>query len=138
MYIYFLFLRHLFFRVTFHLWSVTRAGGHPPRLNFFHLLLFSLPSVIPRPLLDFDVIFAPLSGGLAEHCGWLTCAGKAALRVCEDPSEAYIRHVCGTQEEKTGPEVVSRLLFSSSLLFPSINMETSLISEAKSCFCRLS
>lgn len=131
--IYFFLPASLGFRVTFHLWSITRAEGHPPRLNFFHLVLFFPPPVIPRPLLDFDIIFGPLSGGLAEYCGRLTCAEKEAPRVCEESIGGLYkksRHVCGTQEEKTGPEVVSTLLLSSSPLFPSINIETSLVSEA--------
>lgn len=135
-YIYFFLAASLVFRVTFHLWSITRAEGHPPRLNFFHLLLFFffLPPVIPRPLLDFDILFRSFSGGLAEYCGWLTCAEKEALGVCEGSIGGLYkksRHVCGTQEEKTGPEVVSTLLLSSSSLFPSVNIETSLESETK-------
>lgn len=91
-YVLFFLAASLVLRVTFHLWGITRAEGHPPRLNFFHLVLFFLRPAIPRPLLHFDIIFGPLSGGLAEYCGWLTCAEKEALRVCErDPSKAYIR-----------------------------------------------
>lgn len=67
--------------------SFNRAGTETPLLR----PTSPISGFIPRPSLDLDILFRPVAGGLAEYCGWLTCAGTEALCVGEDPSEAYIR-----------------------------------------------